>query len=183
MRWLERPLWLTDRVAAASIGLMLAAITLILFVNAMARYFVGIAIVGGEELARCLMVWMTFLGSYLLVRTQGHIAIDVVSVMLPERPRKILVVLVYLLGLAISLYFLWLGYGLTERIFASGQRMSSLPLARGWFYLAVPVGMGLMAVAFLQAIVATFSGLSQPKIADFSLSEAAPVRADEEGRP
>mgnify|MGYP003132833088 FL=1 len=91
MRWLEFPLRLTDKLTAWMLGLMLVAITLILFVNAMARYFAGIAIVGGEELARCLMVWMTFLGSYLLVRTQAHIAIDVLAIMLKPATRKILV--------------------------------------------------------------------------------------------
>lgn len=184
MRWLEFPLRLTDKLAALMLGLMLVAITLILFVNAMARYFAGIAIVGGEELARCLMVWMTFLGSYLLVRTQAHIAIDVLAILLKPATRKILVLVICCLGIVITAYFFMLGYELTVRIFSSGQRMSSVPLPRGWFYLSIPVGMGLMCVAFLQTLLATITGLAQPKVSDFSLPdvETTPVEAASEGK-
>ncbi len=178
MRWLEVALRQTDKTAAFVLGLMLVVITLILFINAMARYFVGIAIVGGEELARCLMVWMTFLGSYLLVRTQGHIAIDVLSLVLGPQVQNTLKILISVLGVVISAYFFWLGLELTTRIFGSGQRMSSLPLARGWFYLAVPVGMGLMSVAFVQTLAATLTGLKQPVIADFSLPQQTNTQAE-----
>ena len=178
MRSLEWPLKLADRLSAWLLGIMLVAITLILFVNAIARYFAGIAIVGGEELARCLMVWMTFLGSYLLVRTQAHISIDIVALALKPAHRKILLIVVCSLGAIVAAYFFALGYELTIRIFSSGQRMSSVPLARGWFYLSVPVGMGLMCLAFVQTVLATLTGLHQPKVSDFSLPETSPASSD-----
>jgi TRAP-type C4-dicarboxylate transport system permease small subunit len=171
MKWLEWPLMVADRITAITVGLMLVIITLVLFVNATGRYFADIAIVGGEELARCLMVWMTFLGSYLLVRTQAHIAIDILSSSLEGRARRMLTVALCALGVVVTLYFAVLGYDLTVRIFSSGQRMSSLPLARGWFYLPVPIGMALMMLAFLQRLCATVTGLAQPKPSDFILDE------------
>lgn len=183
MTWLEWPLRIIDRIAAFALGVMLVTITLVLFVNATARYFASFAIVGGEELARCLMVWMTFLGSYLLVRTQGHIAIDLFSNYLKETGRKALTIAVCILGIVMCLYFFKQGFDLTARIWSSGQRMSSLPLPRGLFYLAVPVGMGLMSVAFLQTLIATLTGIAQPKVADFTLKsvEAPEVASIDKG--
>lgn len=169
MIWLESLLRPIDRLTAIALGAILVAITLILFVNAMARYFAGIAIIGGEELARCLMVWMTFLGSYLLVRTRRHIAIDFLSAGLKPKARRWLEFAIGLLGMAVCSYFAVLGLQLTVRIFASGQTMSSLPLARAWFYLSVPVGMSLMAVGFLQSVLAGLTGVAQPTEDDFGL--------------
>lgn len=181
MQFLEWPLRITDRLTAILLGLMLITITLVLFTNAVARYFAGIAITGGEELARCLMVWMTFLGSYLLVRTRGHVAIDIFARAFSGRAEKVLTTLIALLGLAVSVYVAYYGWQLTERIFNTGQRMSSLPFARGWFYLAVPIGFGLMSVAFLQLILATWTGITLPKQEDFAPEDAATAKPEENG--
>jgi len=175
MNWLEAPLRAIDRVSGVIVGAMLVAITMILFTNAFARYFAGFAIIGGEELARCLMIWMTFLGSYLLVRTQSHIVIDVFSRLLPEQASRIANFLICLLGLSISIYFFVLGYDLTQRIFGSGQRMSSLPFARAWFYLSVPVGMGLMILAFIQQLLSLLTGRGLPLNDDFIPPEPVSV--------
>jgi TRAP-type C4-dicarboxylate transport system permease small subunit len=179
MRLLEWPLRAIDWVAAWLIGLMLVVITLVLFTNAVARYFAGITIIGGEELARCLMVWMTFLGSHLLVRTRSHVAIDLLAKVLTGRPRALLTSLIAVIGVLVCAYVAKLGWDLTERIFSTGQRMSSLPLARGWFYLPIPLGFGLMSVSFLQVLIATWTGARQPELSDFgpSTAEQAAVAA------
>lgn len=170
MKSLERLLRLFDAAAAGLVGLMLAVITLVLFVNAVARYFANFTIIGGDEFARCLMVWMTFLGSYLLVRVQGHVTIDLLAKALTGRLRTALNVIIALIGLVVCLYVAKLGYDITERVHSSGQRMSSLPFARAWFYLPVPIGFGLMAIAFAQIIFASFSGLRLRALADFGPS-------------
>jgi TRAP-type C4-dicarboxylate transport system permease small subunit len=172
MRLLDWPLRAIDWVAAWLIGLMLVVITLVLFTNAVARYFAGITIIGGEELARCLMVWMTFLGSYLLVRTRSHVAIDHLAKAVTGRTRTLLTSVIAIVGILVCAYVAKLGWDLTERIFSTGQRMSSVPLARGWFYMPVPLGFGLMSVSFLQVLIATWTGARQPELSDFGPSTA-----------
>lgn len=167
MEWIERPLRVVDHITAWAIGLMLGVITLVLFTNAVARYFAGVTIIGGEELARCLMVWMTFLGAYLLVRTRNHVAIDLLAKALSGRWATGLNTVIALVGAVTCAYVAYLGWGLSDRIFSTGQRMSSLPLARGWFYLPVPIGFGLMSLAFVQMLVASWTGVAHPNAADF----------------
>ncbi len=167
MNSLEWPLGLIDRLVAALLAVMLIAITFVLFTNATARYFAGIAITGGAEGARCLMIWMTFLGSYLLVRVGGHVVIDLFGNFLPPAPRRILQSAIAILGACVFAYVAWLGFDLTTRIFATGQKMSSLPLARAWFYLPIPIGFGLMTLASIQMLLATWTGIAQPKAEDF----------------
>lgn len=174
MKSLERLLRLFDAVAAGLVGLMLVVITLVLFANAVARYFANFTIIGGDEFARCLMVWMTFLGAYLLVRVQGHVTIDLLAKTLTGRLRSALHVTIALIGLVTCAYVAKLGYDITERVFLSGQRMSSLPFARAWFYLPVPIGFGLMALAFFQIIVASHTGLPPRNLSEFGPSGPAP---------
>lgn len=177
MNWIERPLRVVDHITAWAIGLMLLVITLVLFTNAMARYFAGFTIIGGEELARCLMVWMTFLGAYLLVRVRGHVAIDLLSKALTGRWAAALNTVIALVGVITCAYVAYLGWIFADRIFSSGQRMSSLPFARGWFALPVPVGFGLMTLAFAQMLIASWTGVAHPTARDFGpRSDRVPER-------
>lgn len=56
--------------------LALAAMSVIVFVNVMLRYLTSESIVWAEEVARYLMIWLTFLGIGPVMRIGGHIAID-----------------------------------------------------------------------------------------------------------
>jgi len=141
-------------------GMSLWTMTLVLFVGSLARYVADVAFIGGAELARYLMVWLTFLGSYLLVRMQRHIAVDLLANALSPCARRALDIAIGVVGAGLLGYVAWLGGQLTALIFHSGQMMSSLPIQRGWIYLAVPVGCGLMAGAYaFQVLALLFSGL------------------------
>jgi TRAP-type C4-dicarboxylate transport system permease small subunit len=71
------------------------------------------------------------------------------------------------IGAVSCAYVASLGYDITERVYTSGQRMSSLPLLRAWFYLPVPICFGLMSVAFVQTLLAGLTGIRLPDVADF----------------
>ena len=56
--------------------LLLAAMACIVFANVVLRYTTGDSIVWAEEVARHMMIWVTFLGAGLVLRFGGHVAID-----------------------------------------------------------------------------------------------------------
>ncbi|MPS92065.1 MAG: TRAP transporter small permease subunit, partial [Comamonas sp.] len=56
--------------------LLLLAMACIVFANVVLRYTTGDSIVWAEEVARHMMIWVTFLGSGLVLRFGGHVAID-----------------------------------------------------------------------------------------------------------
>ncbi|NYT69077.1 TRAP transporter small permease [Pusillimonas noertemannii] len=155
-------------------GIALWGMTLVLFVNSLARYFAGFSFVGGGELAQYLMVWLAFLGSYLLVRVQRHITVDLFAVALPLRARKLLDLIVGIVGAVLLGYIAWLGAQLTLRIFNTGQVMSSLPILRGYLYLAVPVGCGLMSLAYIFQVFVLLLGGQLPRQEDYGLTSEIP---------
>lgn len=158
-----------DRVVGWAAGLCLLTITGVLFVNSMARYFAGIAIIGGEEFARFLMVWLTFLGSYLLVRIQRHVTVDILPQVLPETGVRVLTVAVGVVGAVTMGYIAVIGWDLATFIYGTGQIMSSLPIRRGWIYFAIPVGTGLMAIAYAMQVLLALTRQPLPRSEDFGI--------------
>jgi len=163
-----------DGLISVVAGIALWGMTLVLFVGSVSRYFADVAFVGGAELARYLMVWLTFLGSYLLVRVQRHIVVDLLINAVPPGTRRIMMLIISLVGAVLTGYLAFLGWRLTSLIFGTGQVMSSLPIMRGWIYLSVPVGCGLMCAAYIFDFLARLFDVPLPKPEDFDMSPEIP---------
>jgi len=161
-----------DFVVRWLVGGALLVITFDLFVNSVARYLFAVSLFGSEELARLLVIWLTFLGSYLLVRRNGHITIDVAARLVGDRPYRWMSAFAAFAGALTCGYLAWLGYFYARGIFASGQVMTTLSAPAGLYYLPVPIGSGLMAIAFLQlGLRAAMLGEAE-RPAGFALAEA-----------
>jgi TRAP-type transport system small permease protein len=65
--------------------LLLAAMVVIVFANVLMRYVFGTSVIWSEEVARHLMIWMTFVGSGLALRTGAQLGIDSLQNALPPR--------------------------------------------------------------------------------------------------
>jgi len=72
-----------DRFEAGFVGLdqwvlivILAVMSVIIFTNVSLRYLTSHSIEWAEEVARHLMIWLTFLGCGPVLRYGGHIAIE-----------------------------------------------------------------------------------------------------------
>ncbi|MBB3265604.1 TRAP-type C4-dicarboxylate transport system permease small subunit [Azospirillum sp. OGB3] len=87
-----------------TMGLMLAAMVVLVFGNVVLRYVFNSGIVAAEELARLLFVWMVFLGATVALRTHQHIGLEMLQERLSPKARKACAVVSHLL----MLYALWL---------------------------------------------------------------------------
>ena len=129
----------------------LLLMTAVLFLNSIGRSVLNVSFVGGPALSRLLVIWLTFLGAYLAVRSGTHITVDVLQRLLTPRAVKRLSIPIGLFGAATTAYIAWLSAVFTWTRFDSGQMDPMLEIPSGLFYLPVPIGGLLMALAFLQA--------------------------------
>lgn len=116
------------------------------------RYFLGFSLVWSEELARVLLVWITFLFAAVALERGEIIAVESLINVLPRALR----VLAILAGGAVSLWvvFLLIKTGIRYAEFNAGQVIPALQLSRFWVYLSVPVGLALFEIQlFLNLIV------------------------------
>jgi TRAP-type C4-dicarboxylate transport system permease small subunit len=134
----------------------MGVVSVVVIVEVILRYTFGETLVVTEELSRYLMVWVAFLGSVLLMRERGHIASEGLAGWLGPRGRRAvglvadLLSLVFLLTLTIA--------GLQTLPGQLDQYLTTINIPIFWFYLAIPVGCGLMTLV----IVARLLGFDDP---------------------
>ena len=142
----------------AFIGVALGVTSLLLFVNVVLRYVFHSPLAWAEELTMYAMVWIVFVGGSIVVRTRGHIAVDVLPLMLSRAGNRALATGVSATGILFLAVFTWYSLEHTLRVRATGQVMPAM-LAPMWLaYLAMPVGGLLMGVRMLQGLVRTLAG-------------------------
>jgi TRAP-type C4-dicarboxylate transport system permease small subunit len=88
----------------ALIALFLAVMVVLVFGNVVLRYAFNSGITISEELARWLFVWLTFLGSIVVMREHGHLGVDSLVKRLPRAGKRACLVVSQIL----MLYVTWL---------------------------------------------------------------------------
>lgn len=148
LRWVE----------AVFIGLALAFTSALLFVNVILRYVFLEPLSWAEELTMYLMVWIVFVGGSIVVRTRGHVAVDVLPLLLSRHGKRRLSVAVTVVAIVFFAAFFYYSGLHTLRVRASGQVMPAM-LAPMWLaYLAMPIGSLLMGLRTIQRLVGLLAG-------------------------
>ena len=127
--------------------LLLLAMACIVFANVVLRYTTGDSIVWAEEVARHLMIWVTFLGAGLVLRFGGHVAIDNLHQAVSTRAARWLRSVV---AVGIGIFCLVLIYFSILYVWATRfQTTAATDIPISFIYLAMPVGFLLMFVHLL----------------------------------
>ena len=130
--------------------LLLAAMALIVFANVVLRYLTNASIEWGEEVSRHMMIWLTFIGSGIVLRYGGHIAIENLQDAVPTPFARVIRVIVAMLLITFFLMLIWTGFAYTQR--AMFQLTASTQIPFGYIYAAIPVGGLLLLIHFLLVI-------------------------------
>ncbi|MEO9900935.1 TRAP transporter small permease [Nisaea sp.] len=105
-------------------------------------------VVTADEVPGLLLVWVAFLGAYLAMRREGHIAFDMVLERLPRLGRRIVDGINTLL---ISGFLVMLGWQSVRMIRISGAtEIETAEIAQGWFMLILPIAAALMLIAVIR---------------------------------
>lgn len=126
--------------------LVLGAMSIIVFANVVLRYSTNYSIEWSEEVARHLMIWLTFLGCGPVLRHGGHIAVENLQDMLPRHAAIAVRGLVALLMMGLFGLLLVFGLQYVERTQYQTTAVTQIPFS--YIYLALPIGAGLTIVHF-----------------------------------
>lgn len=122
----------------------LAAMAGVVFANVALRYVANASIPWADEVARYLMIWMTFLGAGLVLRQGGHVAITSLRDALPGRLQVALRAALVVMLMGFFAYMVWVGWDYMQR--ARFQRTPALRLSFRLVYAAMPIGFALLMV-------------------------------------
>lgn len=137
------------------IGGLLASASVILFANVLARYIFNWGVSWAEELVRYEIIWMVFIGGSVAARKGIHIGVDILVTFAPPQIKPYLLFLINAIALTFCLFLAIKGADLVTQTKMFGQVTPALQIPMWVVQLAIPIGGALMAVRFLQRLIAT----------------------------
>ncbi len=135
-----------DRVVAAAIGLLAAALLATAFGQVIARYVFARPFSWVLELDVVLLVWLTLLSGYVGVRRKSHMAVDFVVAPWSAAWRRRAAIAAQALCVAFLIVLGWTSLAVIDAM--QGIGFASLPIGQPWLYWSVPAGAALMLIAF-----------------------------------
>ncbi len=145
MTALRRLAAVLNRAIDATLAAGILIIAGILFLQVVLRYGFRAALPWPEELAGFLLVYISLLGAYRALGSDGHMAFELIP---PDTTRPLLVLLRLFGQLLVVIFLLVLVYGGVQLAFLAGaQPSTALRLPMSVPYMITPVAATLMAVA------------------------------------
>ncbi|ETX06086.1 MAG: hypothetical protein ETSY2_19215 [Candidatus Entotheonella gemina] len=130
---------------------LLGAMTIIVIAGVFFRYVLGNALPWSEELAKFLMVWMTFVAAPIALRSGALVAIGALTDRLRGRTHNLMMLLVYAIIISLMVVFIKDGGFLTWN--ARIQRASTFNLSISYVYVAMPIGAFAIFMVALELFV------------------------------
>lgn len=143
------------RASQGAVVVLMSAILVIVVVQITLRYGLGTSLTWSEEVVRCLLIWLTFVGASAAVREGSLVGLDLLQ-RAADRAGfgRLLAVLVLALSLVFVLAAAYWGYQLAMSPAIQRQSFSTLDLPMTLVYGAIPASMGFMAIQ-LTALIAS----------------------------
>ena len=172
MRRLEQ---LFVKVNAAVVIACLTGMVLVVGANVALRFSTNHSLPWSDESARYLMIWMTFGGAGLVLRTGGHVAITNLQDALPSLGQKLLRAGIALGLLVFFGFMVYVGIQYAQRM--QYQVTPALRMPFLYVYAAMPVGFALL-IAHLLLIARPFIMAGDYKRMDGATADPLPGGAN-----
>ncbi|EAP75844.1 TRAP transporter small permease [Roseovarius nubinhibens] len=116
------------------------------------RDVLGGVVVTADEVPGLLLVWVAFLGAYLAMRREGHIAFDLVLDNLSDRWKRAAEGLNAALILGFLIMLFWQSIRMIR--VSGATEIETAEIAQGWFMLILPLAALLLALAAMTRFLA-----------------------------
>ena len=153
---------LSRACGVVSVLLLLAAV---LVVNHLVilRYVLNASAIWQYEFVTYSLIGATIIGSPYVLMTRGHVNVDLLPLYLGPRLRFALALIAAVTGLGFCLTLAVTGIGFWYQAWSKGWVSETVWAPPLWIpYLAVPLGMGLLALQYLADILALVTGREPP---------------------
>jgi TRAP-type C4-dicarboxylate transport system permease small subunit len=144
--------WLTDKAAVLS-GYITAAMMIIVCYDVTMRYCFNRPTIFAQDVVEYLIVYATFLAAPLLLKTDSHVRVSIVTDQFPTRLRAIARMGTSALGLAVCIVlFFWSLAEIWELIRENEWIQRPLSVPKFTTRLPIPFGSFLLSIHFIRAI-------------------------------
>lgn len=141
---------ISDRLEEGLMAFLLAAMTLLTFVQVVLRYVFNSGFTWALEASTYMFGWMVLLGISYGVRTGAHIGVDVIVQQLSPPIRRVVGAIAALLCIAYAVILLIGSYNYVDTMHTLGVEAEDLPIERWILLLALPIGFVLLLIRLAQ---------------------------------
>lgn len=138
-------------ISAVFCGVLVTLIMLSVSVDVIMRYFFNSPLFWVGELAEYAMLYITFTGTAWLLNKEGHVTIDILTVVIDSKTRNILGVITNIIGVFISVFLSYYGAVVTWDHFLRGvYNPSLLQFPKAPLIAVIPFGSFLLLIQFMR---------------------------------
>ena len=153
-------------MVADQLSALICAFLIVATTFAVIAYQLDLSFVWLDDLLRMLLIWLVYLGTVSLCLDNDHISMDAVYLHLPPAARRVIDIMVSVMGIALCSYIAKIGYDSMMQEVAYGTFLASGYLPAWPQTLAIPLCFALMAVAYFSYLLSILSGRRRRRLAE-----------------
>ena len=176
-----------NSIEESVIALLLAAMTLLVFVEVVLRFGFGTGVMWAQELTLHLSAWMVLFGVSYSIKVGSHIGVDALIKILPSGVRRIVSGIAVAACLFYTALFIKGSWVYLAKIQSIGIEMEDLPIPKWIAHSILLIGMVMIAIRLLILLKDIFVGnadgfhLSDEAKESMHLAEEAKMQAARKG--
>jgi C4-dicarboxylate transporter, DctQ subunit len=147
----QRLLKAADRLEEIFMIVALTFMTVLTVVQVVLRYGFGTGWVWSLEATTYTFAWFVLIGMSYGVRTEAHIAVDLLTSRLKPGGARVAAAIALAAGLAYCALMIYAGSLFVDRLMALGTNARDIPLPRWVLTGIMPIAFGLLALRLVQA--------------------------------
>ncbi len=171
-----------NRLEEALISFLLAAMTLLTFLQVVLRYVFNSGLIWALEATTYMFGWMVLLGISYGIKVGSHIGVDVIVQQLPPRGRRLVGLLVALLSILYAVIVLVGSYNYVDTMHTLDIEAEDIPISRWILLLALPIGFSLLLIRLAQAAWRIVCGTQTGLLLADEAKEAIDLFLNEDGK-
>lgn len=161
MKKLNRLSQILEGTLQAGAGIFLILILGIVFIEVVSRYCFSTSHDFMEEFSRWAQIWLVFLILGVLAKRRQHVGIEILPKKVPEKYKRILLIVFDATALTFAIVLFWSGLEATQIALRLGQNsMTSVPTPIWVIRLCVPIGALFLAFFSIVQLIMDFSSIS-----------------------
>lgn len=143
----------------AIMGISAGTLLIIVFAQVLSRFVFKFSINWGTDVSRICFIYSVFFGATYAASTNGHLNLDVILNLLPEKVRKFVEGIINLLLTAFLGFVAYNGYFFM--LSGANQKFPYLKLSMQVMYAPLALGCALMAFFYLQHAIIDFMSIGK----------------------
>lgn len=168
-----------DRLEEWIVISMLAAMTLLTFVQVVLRYVFNSGFTWALEMTTIFFAAMIFVGISYGVRVGAHIGVDALVSKLPTGPRRATSIVVVLLCLLYAGLVIFGSWGYVSKMYSVHIEMEDLPIEVWMVRSLLPLGYLLLTFRFVQVLWSLITGKSDSLHLGDEVADALKLKSKE----